>query len=144
MSTMNDLPRMLAELDRLVKIRAGEKSAGVSYSCNPIGRRDQPHRFNVWISGERDRDFVGELFGDAYLPALEFCRSEPPAARGEAEADSWIEDFSDMVDGGADLGRPGFYNLQTPAAGLTDPPLTAKDREDYRWPDETRWGRAGR
>lgn len=138
---INNLPTLLAELDRIVKIHADGKSAGVSYSCNPIGRRDQPHRLNVWISGRPDRDFFGATFGEVYRPCYEFVRQDPPAARGEAEADSWIEDFSDMVGGGADLGRPGFYQLQTPAAGLTDPPLSAEERDDYH--GATRFGRCG-
>ena len=127
---INDLPETVAELERLLKARADGKSAGVLYTCN-----SQRHRLLCWITGEPDHEFLGELFADAYRPAYEFCRSEAPAARGAAEYDSWVEEFADMVGGGADLGRPGFYNTQTLAAGLTDPPLTAEERADYHWPE---------
>jgi hypothetical protein len=134
---LNELPAILAELHRIVKVHADGKTAGVHYTCNPIGRRDQPHRLTVWIAGRPDRDFYGATFGEAYRPCYDFVRQDPAAA-----VESWLEDFADMVGGGADLGRPGFYQLQTPASGLTDPPLTAEERDDYH--GATPFGRCGR
>src|SRR5438067_11300650 len=93
MCDIDDLPARITELQRLIKIRAGDKGAGAMYSCTAVTR----HRILCWINGQPDAEFAGETFGEVYRPAHEFCRAAPPEVLGAAEYDSWIDPIDAMI-----------------------------------------------